>query len=95
MTKHRLFAAAAGASIVAFFGAAPPATAQTASGTAATYSDGQRTQTAAGVNVIGLENGTGAKCLVGSDTTCQLPGSNGSGGGGGAVTGAAGSFLDG
>lgn len=37
--------------------------------------------------IMGLENGNGALCLVGSDTTCELPGSGGGGGGGGAVFG--------
>jgi hypothetical protein len=71
-----------------------PALAQTASGVPPTYGTPGSLSRAGAMSVVGLENGTGAICLIGSDTTCQLPPGTG-GGGGGPVTGAAGSFVDG
>lgn len=50
--------------------AAPP----TASGSPPVYDTGGQGKSQAGAtSIVGLENGTGSQCLVGSDSTCESP----------------------
>jgi hypothetical protein len=77
--KHGFFAAAALACALAFgsAGAASAAPVLSAGGPPSTYTAGGSTQVPATVTQsMGLENGTGALCLIGNDTTCLLPGSS-------------------
>ena len=76
--------ALAAAVLCALFGA-HPAAATPATGAVPTYTVAGPKGTTATVpappaSLIGLENGSGVACIIGSDTTCELPGSGGGGG---------------